>query len=42
MVVNDGVIEQLFEEEGKMGNCPADPYEISTPENVLKWLEENQ
>ena len=42
MVVNDGVIEQLFEEPGKMGNCPADPYEISTPENVLKWLEENQ
>ena len=41
MVVNKGQIEQIFEEPGKVGNCPVDPYEVSTPENVLKWLEEN-
>jgi peroxiredoxin len=38
MVVNDGEIEQLFEEPGKVGNCPVDPYEISDPDTVLGWL----
>lgn len=42
MVVNDGEIEIMFEEPGKIGNCPIDPYERSNPETVLKWLEENQ
>jgi peroxiredoxin len=38
MVVNDGEIEQLFEEPGKVGNCPVDPYEVSNPETVLAYL----
>ena len=38
MVVNDGVIEEIFEEPGKVGNCPADPYEISDPDTVLGWI----
>lgn len=42
MVVNNGEIEIMFEEPGKVGNCPIDPYERSNPETVLKWLEENQ
>ena len=38
MVVNDGEIEQLFEEYGKVGNCPVDPYEVSDPDTVLDYL----
>ena len=40
MVVNDGEIEQLFEEPGKVGNCPVDPYEVSDPETMLNYLKE--
>ena len=38
MVVNNGEIEQLFEEPGKVGNCPVDPYEVSDPDTVLDYL----
>ena len=38
MIVNDGAVDTMFEEPGKVGNCPIDPYELSTPENVLGWL----
>lgn len=38
MVVNDGEIEQMFEEPGKIGNCPIDPYEVSDPTTVLNYL----
>ena len=38
MVVNDGEIEQLFEEPGKVGNCPVDPYEVSDPDTMLQYL----
>jgi peroxiredoxin len=38
MVVNDNVIEQLFVEEGFGDNIDTDPYEVSTPENVLANL----
>jgi len=38
MVVNDGEIEQLFEEPGKVGNCSIDPYEVSDPDTVLQYL----
>jgi thioredoxin-dependent peroxiredoxin len=41
MVVNDGEIEQMFEEPGKVGNCPVDPYEVSNPETVLNYLRNN-
>lgn len=40
MVVNDGEIEQMFEEPGKMGLCPVDPYEVSDPETVLNYLKQ--
>jgi peroxiredoxin len=39
MVVDDGVIEQLFEEPGRVGNCPIDPYEVSDPDTVLDYLQ---
>ncbi|TQS73999.1 peroxiredoxin [Rhodobacteraceae bacterium] len=37
-VINDGVVEAWFEEEGLMDQCPEDPYGESSPENVMKWL----
>ena len=40
MVVNNGEIERIFEEPGKIGLCPADPYDISSPQNVLNYLKE--
>jgi peroxiredoxin len=41
MVVNNGEIEQIFEEPGKVGNCPIDPYSVSSPEHVLEYLKNN-
>lgn len=38
-VINDGVIEQLFAEPGKVGNCYDDPYEVSDPETVISYLQ---
>ena len=38
MIVNDGVIEQMFVEPGKKDDAPEDPYGESSPENVLKYL----
>ena len=38
MVVNDGEIEMMFEEPGKVGNNPTDPYEMSHPDTVLEYL----
>ena len=35
IVVNDGVVENVFSEEGFGYNIETDPYEVSTPENVL-------
>ena len=40
MVVDDGEIEMMFEEPGKIGNCPIDPYEMSDPDTVLSYLKE--
>lgn len=37
-VINDGVIEHWFEEKGFADNCPTDPYEVSSPQNILKTL----
>jgi peroxiredoxin len=39
MVVNDGVVEKAFIEEGKEDNCPTDPYGVSSPETVMAYLE---
>ena len=38
MIVNDGIIDKIFEEPGKSDNCTTDPYGESSPENVLQWL----
>ena len=37
-VVDNGVIEKLFVEEGFRDNADTDPYEVSTPENVLEYV----
>ena len=39
MVVNNGIIEQMFVEPGKTDDTPEDPYGMSSPENVLKYLQ---
>ncbi|WP_323036738.1 peroxiredoxin [Pararhodobacter sp.] len=41
-VVKDGVIEAWFEEPGLCDNHGEDPYGVSSPETVLKWLAENK
>ena len=38
MIVNDGNIEQMFVEPGKIDDSAEDPYGESSPENVLKYL----
>lgn len=42
MIVNDGIIEKIFEEPGKSDNFEEDPYGESSPENVLMWLEQGK
>lgn len=37
-VIDNGVVEQLFEEPGKADNVEDDPYGESSPENVLRYL----
>ena len=39
MIVVNGVIEQMFVEPGKRNDTPEDPYGMSSPENVLKYLQ---
>lgn len=41
-IINDGVVEAWFEEPGLMDNCLEDPYGVSSPENLMKHLEEAQ
>lgn len=38
MIVNNGVIEAWFEEPGFSNNCETDPYGETSPENIMKWL----
>ena len=38
MVVNNGIIEKIFAEKGKKNNCPADPFEVSDVETMIKYL----
>lgn len=38
MVVNDGEIEQLFEEPDFGDNCPTDPFEVSDADTMLGYL----
>jgi peroxiredoxin len=37
-VVDNGMIEKLFEEAGKQDNAASDPYEATTPEVVLEYV----
>jgi peroxiredoxin len=37
-VVKDGIIEKLFVEDGQRDNADTDPYEATTPENVLSYV----
>ena len=38
MVVDNGIIEKLFVEDGFRDNADTDPYEESTPEKVLEYV----
>ena len=38
-VVDNGVIEQWFEEPGRIDNCETDPYGETSPESVMNYLE---
>ncbi len=38
-VINDGTVEQWFEEEGYADNCESDPYGVSAPQNILAALQ---
>ncbi|ADR52266.1 hypothetical protein CKC_02585 [Candidatus Liberibacter solanacearum CLso-ZC1] len=37
-LIDDMIIQHWFIEKGFSDNCPTDPYEISSPENVLKFI----
>jgi peroxiredoxin len=37
-VVKDGIIVKLFVEAGQRDNANSDPYEVTTPENVLEYV----
>nr|WP_222857156.1 peroxiredoxin [Rhizobium herbae] len=37
-IINDGAVEQWFEEEGYSDNCDSDPYGVSSPQNILEAL----
>ena len=37
-VIDNGVIEKLFVEDGMRDNADTDPYVISTPKNVLEYV----
>ncbi len=37
-VVDNGIIEKLFVEDGKRDNADSDPYEVTTPEVVLDYV----
>ncbi len=38
-VVDNGIIEKIFVENGCRDNADTDPYEVSTPETVLEYVE---
>jgi peroxiredoxin len=39
-IVNDGVVEAWFEEPGITDNHGEDPYGVSSPDNILSYLDE--
>ena len=40
MIINDGVVEKIWEEPGKQDDCPTDPYENTKPQDILNELKE--
>jgi len=40
-VVNNGIIEKLFVEDGQRDNADTDPYEATTPEVVFDYVKSN-
>ena len=40
-IVDDRIIEKIFVEDGMRDNADTDPYEVSTPENVLSYVAAN-
>ena len=38
MLVEDSVIKQVFSEQGKSDDCPADPFEVSDADTMLDYL----
>lgn len=40
-VVDGGIIEKIFLEDGLRDNSAVDPYEVSTPDNVLEYVSAN-
>ena len=41
-VVDNGVVEAWFEEPGYSDNCESDPYDVSSPQNILQHLMANR
>jgi peroxiredoxin len=41
VIVDNGIIEKLFIEEGLRDNSDVDPYEKTTPDKVLEYVSEN-
>ena len=37
-LIEDCVVKKMWVEDGKMDDCPTDPYEITDPHNILKDL----
>ena len=35
-LINDAKVEKIWEEEGKMDNCPDDPYAETNPTKILE------
>lgn len=40
-IIDDGVIEMLWVEAGKVDNCEEDPYVETTPQKILDYLDAN-
>ena len=38
VVINDGKVEKIFEEPGKSDNFAEDPYDVTSPDNILSYL----
>ena len=40
MIVNNGVVEAWFEEPGRCDNSEDDPYGVTSPENIMTYLDQ--